>query len=403
MWTRVEISAYRDAALKDAMIEPNLSRQQGRPRVGRQWSDLIRVIGDIASDLKTLLRPGTRLVDQAEAIASVLLAILIAKLAGTHNIGWAAFSSFLVIRSHISASMQRATFRVLGTICGAIAGYFVATHIEKHMEWVCLTLLLVVTGTMYMALVSCRMYAWLLTGLTFLMVVVESTTPQAASPASFARSRVTEILIGTSASLIVSYVSSKVVRPWIPGQPPKAALSHRGWHRKASLHALKAGISAALIPILADWLATPALIQAGVTVMAVMVIPLSSVDQNTNAVSRRMVHRFIGCSLGAFLAITILLTCRHDPVLMTFGLCIGVAIGRHIENGANRYAYIGVQFALAFLVILVPDDYSLVSIKPGMERLLGIITGFTLLATTMLIFQGIQLLWSRYTSVRTGG
>jgi len=357
------------------------------PNTTRRLADLKKLADELFRDLGTLLKPGPRLVDQCEAIASVLLAITFAQLAGTRNVGWAAFSGFMVIRSHLSASMQRAALRVLGTVAGAFCGYLAATRIVGHPAWAGLSLGLAVTATMYMVLVGRRTYAWLFTGLTFLMVVVESVVPQVATPAAFARSRVVEILIGTSASMIVSYLSAKTLRRWVPGQPPKPAVSHFGWHPNAAWHALQAGVAAALIPLFSRWVASPTLIQAGITVMAVMAVPLANLDNGRQAVSTRMLHRFIGCSLGALLAMAILLLSHHSVVLMTLGLCLGVAIGRHIENGPHRYGYIGVQFALAFLVVLVPDRYAVADIAPGLERLLGILAGFAILLLTQQLFR----------------
>jgi uncharacterized membrane protein YccC len=358
--------------------------------IRRRLGDLRQLVGALFRDLATLLKPGPRLVDQAEAVTSVLLAILLAQLAGTQNVGWAAFSGFMVIRSHLSASTQRAALRVLGTVMGALAGYLAALRMAGHPLLACLSLGIFVTATMYMVLVGRRTYAWLFTGLTFLMVLVESIAPQAATPASFARSRVIEILIGTSASMIVSYLSAKTLRRWVPGQPPKPAVSHFGWHPNAAWHAVQAGVAASLIPLFSRWVAMPALIQAGITVMAVMAVPLASLDTHRQVVSTRMVHRFIGCSLGALFAMAILLVSHHSVVLMTLGLCLGVAIGRHIENGPHRYGYIGVQFALAFLVVLVPDRYAFADMGPGVERLLGIVAGFAMLVVTQQVFRLLQ-------------
>ncbi|PMQ04459.1 p-hydroxybenzoic acid efflux pump subunit AaeB [Dyella sp. AD56] len=385
---------------RPAAVASTHNRIMETNRIIRRLAPLKQLMGELFRDLATLLKPGPRMVDQAEAIASVLLAIAIAQLAGTRNVGWAAFSGFMVIRSHLSASTQRAALRVLGTVLGALGGYVVATQIVGHPLWASLSLGLVVTATMYMVLVGRRPYAWLFTGLTFLMVVVESVVPQASSPASYAVSRVAEILIGTSASLIISYLSSKTLRRWIPGQPPKLAVSQFGWHTNAAWHALQAGIAAALVPLFYRWVAIPALIQAGITVMAVMAVPLASLDTNRRVVSTRMVHRFIGCSLGALLAIAILLSCGHNAVLITLGVCLGVAIGRHIENGPHRYGYIGVQFALAFLVVLVPDRYASADIGPGVERLLGILAGFAMLVLTQQLFRAMRALPSRIAGMR---
>lgn len=342
-------------------------------------AELLRLFAGLVADLKTLFRPGPRLVDQAEAIASVLLAIALAQLAGARYVGWAAFSGFMVIRSHLSASLQRASLRVLGTVAGAVAGYLAALWISGRPWLASAMLALFVAATMYRVMLSRRTYAWLFTGLTFLMVIVDTLGARSVPPSAFAVSRVVEILVGTGASMLVSLVSSWTLRRWVPGQPPKPAVSHAGWHPEAAWHALQAGAAVLVIPLLSRWIAAPTLMQAGVTVMAVMTVPLASLEASDQTVSTRMLHRFLGCSLGGMLAMAILLACHHDAWLMTLGLCLGVAIGRHIENGPHRFGYVGVQFALAFLVVLVPDDYAHATIGPGVERLLGILVGFALL------------------------
>ncbi|WP_343214347.1 FUSC family protein [Dyella sp. ASV21] len=359
-------------------------------RLQQPVRDLLRLLGELGGDLATLLRPGPRLVDQAEAICSVLLAVALAQLVGAKNVGWAAFSGYMVIRSHFSASLQRALLRVLGTLTGAIAGYVVALKVAGHPLWACVALAVVVTCTMYRVLVSRRTYAWLFTGLTFLMVVVETIGPHELPPRAFALSRVTEILVGTTASLLVSYLSAKTLRRWMPGQPPRPAPSYRGWQPAAARHAAQAGIAVACVPLFTAWIATPTLSQAGVTVMAVMAVPLASLSASSRTISTRMVHRFVGCSLGGLLAMAILLASHHHAALITLGLCLGVAIGRHIENGPHAYGYVGVQFALAFLVVLVPDDYANASFAPGVERLAGILAGFVLLIVIRLVFRALH-------------
>ena len=70
---------------------------------------------------------------------------------------------------------------------------------------------------------------------------------------------------------------------------------------------------------------------------------------------------------------------------MTVGLCIGVIIGRHFENGPASMSYAGIQFTLAFLVVLVPDNYANAALAPGFDRLFGILFGMVLLEPVVLI------------------
>lgn len=69
---------------------------------------------------------------------------------------------------------------------------------------------------------------------------------------------------------------------------------------------------------------------------------------------------------------------------MTIGLVLGIIIGRHIENGPASMSYAGLQFVLAFVVVLVPDNYANAALQPGYERLLGILFGMVLLEPVVL-------------------
>jgi uncharacterized membrane protein YccC len=89
-------------------------------------------------------------------------------------------------------------------------------------------------------------------------------------------------------------------------------------------------------------------------------------------------HRFIGCATGGPAAAIALQLTHHLPIAMTICACLGVVVGRHIENSKSGVAHVGTQFALAFLV-LAPDTYSTPDLAPGLDRLFGILFGMVLL------------------------
>jgi uncharacterized membrane protein YccC len=151
-------------------------------------------------------------------------------------------------------------------------------------------------------------------------------------------------------------------------------------------HAFVGGVALALIPWAWLWLGMPALSQSSITIFAVMLVPVASLaDGMLSPVSSRMMKRLIGCLAGGGLASAILLFSHHSPVLMTIGLCLGVIIGRHIENGPPSTSYAGLQFTLAFLVVLVPDNYANAALEPGYDRLFGILFGMVLLEPVVLV------------------
>lgn len=109
-----------------------------------------------------------------------------------------------------------------------------------------------------------------------------------------------------------------------------------------------------------------------------------------DAVSRRLFYRVAGCLAGAALAGAILILSQGRVELLIAGTALGVLIGRHIENGDSRFAYVGTQFTLAVLVTLVPDSYAHIEIGSGIDRLFGILVGMAALEATMMIWRCLE-------------
>src|ERR1700752_5316841 len=72
-----------------------------------------------AAEVRALVTPGPRMVDEIECVLSVALAIVLGHLIGAQNISWAAFSGYMVMRGHVSESFRRGVLRILGTAAGA--------------------------------------------------------------------------------------------------------------------------------------------------------------------------------------------------------------------------------------------------------------------------------------------
>jgi len=353
-------------------------------RITEALPDLRSLITGLATDFRVWLRRGPRTLDELESMVSVLLAIVLAHLLGARNIGWAAFSGYMVMRAQFSESLMRGCLRVIGTALGAVAAWSIAPYVVQSPSRLCLALGVAGLGTLYMALIGKRSYAWLFTGLTFAMVLIDGMAFPHASLAGFAQSRFVEIFTGTFAAVLVSGVSAVTIRRRLrmsqTDRSMQTMVRHLPiWHRAAFLHALQGAVALALIPWVWAIFHIEALSQSSTTIMAVMMVPLASLSPTSRAPSSRLLHRFIGCTVGGLLATGILLLAHPWPWLMVLAMCIGVAAGRHIENGKLGIGYIGTQFVLAFLVVLVPDSYASADIGPGINRLIGILVGMLLL------------------------
>jgi uncharacterized membrane protein YccC len=332
---------------------------------------------------KDLVTPGPRMVDELECVASVLLAIVLGHLADVQNYSWAAFSGYMVMRGRLSESLLRGILRIVGTIAGALLALGATPMIWASPLASAAALAAIGGGMLYGALTAKRSYAWLFVGLTFAMILLDKIENPGDAVSAFAASRIKETVAGTVACVLVSMLSTLTLRRrWpVPPYPPAAGV---GWRLEAARHAGQGAVALALLPFI--WLAfrVPELSQAAVTIMALMLIPISGIGKSgLLPVGRRIVLRAAGCISGAALAAAFLLLAHVSmhavvPVLIA-GTVLGVVLGRHIENGKSPIAYAGTQFTLAILVTLVPDSYAHAEIGPGLARLTGVSVGIVLL------------------------
>lgn len=379
---------------------PILSPTPGAPRRRRgpaffmfdqrsPWHSLANFCLGIRSEFVAPERLPQRLLDEAETLLSVLLAIAMAHYLRVENVGWAAFSGYMVMRSSLHDSVYRGGLRIIGTAAGAMAAAVLATQVGLAGHWLGPVIGLVGACTLFCAIRYTHGYAWLFTGLTFAMVALASLgTDNTDTVLYFARTRVEEVACGTVACWFVALLSGQTVRralprgtvptqPATPGDPVKV-------DARMVMHVVEAGVALALIPLLGRWLGVDGLSQAAITVMAVMMVPPAALAAGGKAVTLRNIHRLVGCAAGAACAGIALWLMGSNWLAMTVMMSIGVMLGRHIENSNRSFAYAGTQFSLVYLVVMVPDAYLNVSPEPGIVRLEGIVAGFVLIGLVRL-------------------
>jgi uncharacterized membrane protein YccC len=330
------------------------------------------------------------MVDELECVASVLLAIAFGHLSGAHNISWAAFSGYMVMRGHVSASFLRGLLRIAGTGLGAGLALAVTPHVLESPALAGAAMGLVGAVSLYFALTGRRSYAWLFVGLTFAMVMLDKLEHPGLALWPFVHTRVIEVIAGTSACVVVSAVSTLTLRRRWPAAPLPTP-QRLGWRPAVARHCALAGVALSVLPGLHEAAGVPQLAQAAVTIMAVMMAPVSAIgDSAFWPVNRRILLRAAGCLAGVAMAGGFVILAYNGeyaawaaPILVA-GTILGVAIGRHIENGQGSIAYGGLQFTLVVLVALVPDSYAHADLAPAVHRLISIFIGFAILEPVLL-------------------
>lgn len=240
--------------------------------------------------------------------------------------------------------------------------------------------------SLYGAIAGRRAYAWLFLGLTFEMILLNRLEHPDVAIRAFAITRFEEVCAGTLACVLVSLASTRTLRRiWLA--PRTAPPPPMQWHPHTFRHALQAGVAVTALPILWVLFHIPQLAQSAITVLATMLLPLTSIGASGFAqVSRRLLNRVIGCLAGALLAAIVLFAAHGSPTVLLIGTLGGVILDRHFENGGTTIAYLGTQFVLAVLVTLVPDHYDQAAIGPAIERLTGILVGIAILEPMLLVW-----------------
>ena len=359
--------------------------------IPRRPGELRTLLTELARDFAPWPVPGARVVDEIECVVSVLLAIALAHRLGVSNVGWAASSAYIVLRGSFAESLRRGGLRVCGTAAGVALAWLLAPELLRSTIVLSAALALVGAVTLYLALLDRRGYGWLLVGLSFAMVLVDGAEQVNVAPAAFAQARFVDVLIGAGASILVSAASALTLRRHLPTCAASPAQEARPpvfpfWHQAALRHALQGAIALALIPWVWRGFHIKALSQSSVTIMAVMMVPLAELVRPQHPASTRLRHRFVGGGIGGLLATGLLMLGHASAGLMMLAVGLGVVVGRHIENGKLGISYVGTQFSLAFLVVLVPDCHAGLNVEPGLGRLVGILVGMALLEPVRLLF-----------------
>ncbi|MGF6721122.1 putative membrane protein YccC [Paraburkholderia sp. GAS41] len=372
----------------------------------------------------------------AEAVLSVALSVALANALGLSDTWWAAISGFAVMQTSFAGSVQRAAHRIIGTVAGAALGALAGPWLGDR-PWLFVPALGVIGGVaVYRANGSKSAYAWILGGVTALMVTYEAHKfASFRATALFAGLRVAEVAVGTLACVLVASAFHFVPKWWrfnralsadatahatsvlsesgasvASGASTTSAASGKSGASGPSgpsgasdisnpaaltpplefvrstrmLLGLQAALSITLLAALTYVLHLPGFAQAMVTTVAVLIVPLGpNADSTRQPVMEKMVQRVAGCLLAGVLAVALLPLMLGQALLCMLALAMGVWVGCHVQTGREGASYVGRQFTIAFIMVFVQDHHWSSDPLPALMRLSGIFMGIVVLAGVM--------------------
>jgi uncharacterized membrane protein YccC len=292
---------------------------------------------------------------------------------------WACISAFVCSQRTQAMLLNKALNRIIGTALGA--GVALLMFGLVSYDTAAMLLLLFVCGTVAVLgnLVSAHPYAWLLGGITTVIIVLGAIdNPSLAL--SVAAMRFAEIVIGCLAAMAMANLlpAGEAAVPVAPGWRsllgPNAYMLH---------HGVRTGLTVALVPVVWRVLGLPDLSQMGISVAAAMSVPAltGASQEDSRLVMERMTQRVVGCLLGggaALLALVLPGSAMLVPWLLV--LMAGAAVGAQIQSGQHKIPIVGMQGAIAVIIALVQGPQPAELLSPAISRLAGMLGALALLA-----------------------
>lgn len=343
------------------------------------------ILAAVRAEFRDLTLQGPRARLSLATGLGVGLAVVLALALRLDQPYWAGISAFVCSQPTRAALLDKALNRVLGTALGAGAVLLMYRFVSFGTAG--MLLLLFAAGTLAVLgnLVSAHPYAWLLGGITAVIVVLGAINDPGLALA-VAAIRCVEIVLGSLAALLTANLlpAGEVAAPAAPGW--RSLLGPNGYMLN---HGLRTGLAVALVPVVWRVLELPDLSQMGISVAAAMGVPAltGAPQRDTRLVAERMAQRVVGCLLGGGAAL-LMLALPAAAMLAPWLLLVmaGAAVAAQIQTGRHKVSIVGTQGAIAVIITLVQGPQPAELLSPAVSRLAGMLGALALLALVGLVF-----------------
>jgi uncharacterized membrane protein YccC len=298
------------------------------------------------------------------------------------NPWWATMSAWVVANPERHALLEKAANRILGTVIGCVASFWLALWIEGRPFLQTVAMFGIGAIGVYYRFRSARSYAWTIGAIGGLIIVAASLeTPEQIY--HIALYRTFEVICGVVAATIIELLLYRQNLPvdsaTAPTKPAAKPFVPPVDHATALSLAKIGGVAMMLIPILWAWLYLPSLTQIVVSSFVVL-------DRDAASTHFRGLLRILGCFAGVGFALLALRLGPDSFLLWTVTLIAGVFLFALLHHSNSRWSYVGTQGGIAFIISLVsglgPPD----SLVPGNNRISGMLCGVGILICVSFVF-----------------
>jgi uncharacterized membrane protein YccC len=298
------------------------------------------------------------------------------------NPWWAAISAWVVINPERHALMEKAANRILGTVVGCLTGYWIALSVEDQPVLQTVAMFVIAAIGVYGRFRSAHSYAWII-GAVGGLAILSMSLEMPGQIYHFVLFRTCEVLCGVVAATFMELLFYRRNPPadskLVTAQATEKAFAPPVDRATALRLATIGGVAIMLIPILWSRLYLPSLPQIVITCLVVL-------DRDGVSTRFRGLQRVLGCFAGGTFG---LLTIRLGPdsfLLWSVTLVTGIFLFSLLHHSSSRWAYVGTQGGVAFILALVTGVGPPDSMMPAVNRIAGMLCGVGILLAVCFVF-----------------